>query len=118
MEGSKGDVIQCICLHFDILFDEGNSIVNLMASTGEWHFTISRAQSKFLYFCISILYYTSRYIESSLKAAQAIGCHILGVEGDDDLTSLYLRVSYSSTITKLNDDGSFDCFKDNRNDSP
>ena len=54
---------------FDILFDEGNTLVNLMASIGQWHFTIPRAQSKFLNFCINILYYTLRYIESSLKAA-------------------------------------------------
>jgi hypothetical protein len=89
-----------------------------MASTGEGHFTILRIQSKFLYFCITILYYTLCCVGSSLEVVQSVGRHILGVEGDDDLIRMYLRALYSSTIAKLNNDGSFDCFKDNGDDSP
>jgi hypothetical protein len=43
---------------------------------------------------------------------------MLGMEGDDDLTRMYLQASYLSVIVQMNVDDSFDCFKDNRDDNP
>jgi hypothetical protein len=103
---------------FDVFSDEGDIIIDLTASTGEGHFIISIAQSEFHYFCIITLYCTSQSVGSSLEAARAVGRHILGVEGDEDLVRMYLRASYPSTIAKFNNDGSFDSFKGNGDDSP
>jgi hypothetical protein len=40
------------------------------------------------------------------------------VEGDDDLIQMCLRASYPSGIAKMNNDDSFNSFKDSRDDSP
>jgi hypothetical protein len=98
--------------------NEGDIIIDLTASSGKGHFIISIAQSEFHYFCIITFYYTLLSVGSSLEAARAVGCHILGVEGNEDLVWMYLRASYPSMIAKFNDNGSFNSFKENRDDSP